>query len=62
MAVSMRNDMLSNNIPTVRLIDEGQPVTTWMSSPEVNYPAAELRGIKIQNLVALAADTLYNDV
>ena len=28
----------------------------------VNYPAAELRGIKIQNLIALAADTLYNDV
>jgi hypothetical protein len=29
---------------------------------KVNYPAAELRGIKIQNLIALVADTLYSDV
>jgi phosphatidylserine/phosphatidylglycerophosphate/cardiolipin synthase-like enzyme len=29
---------------------------------EVNYPAAELRGIKIQNIVALVAGTLYSGV
>jgi hypothetical protein len=29
---------------------------------KVNYPAAELRGIKNQNIIALVADTLYNDV
>jgi hypothetical protein len=28
----------------------------------VNYPAAELRGIKIQNIIALVAGTLYSDV
>ena len=27
----------------------------------MNYPAAELRGFKIKNLIALVADTLYND-
>jgi len=37
---------------------------TSLRSPRlrVNYPAAELRGIKIQNSIALVADTLYNDV
>jgi hypothetical protein len=34
--------------------------TDWIG--EVNYPAAELRGIKIQNLIAPVADTLYSDV
>jgi hypothetical protein len=33
-----------------------------MKNGVVNYPAAELRGIKIQNLIALVADTLYSDV
>ena len=28
----------------------------------VKNPAAELRGIKIQNIIALVADTLYNDI
>ena len=32
------------------------------SSEEVKNPAAELRGIKIQNSIALVADTLYSDV
>jgi hypothetical protein len=30
--------------------------------PKVKNPAAELRGIKIQNLIAPVADTLYSDV
>ena len=30
--------------------------------PIVNYPASELRGIKNQNIIALVAGTLYNDV
>ena len=29
---------------------------------QVNYPAAELRGIKIQNLIAPVGDTLYSNV
>ena len=32
------------------------------NSKKVKNPAAELRGIKIQNLIALVADTLYSDV